>query len=30
MGGSESEGLNRYKKKFAPIESLELKSFIVG
>lgn len=29
MGGSESEGLNRYKKKFSPINSLNLKSCMV-
>ena len=29
LGGSESEGLNRYKKKFAPIHSIELKCCII-
>lgn len=29
IGGSESEGLNRYKKKFSPIQSLNLKSCVV-
>lgn len=28
-GGSESEGLNRFKKKFAPIKSIYLKSLII-
>lgn len=29
IGGSESEGLNRYKKKFSPIQSISLKSCVV-
>lgn len=30
MGGAESEGLNRFKKKFSPSDSLNLKSCMVG
>jgi len=29
LGGSESEGLNRFKKKFSPVKSIELKTCIV-